>query len=245
MLWEVSGISGVLIRPTMAPRLSQVLLLSILVVAVCFEPSATYSLRRVQRIRPRAQQAVALAKKKSKPRNPEPQRPVGLSAPMGFSSPAATPSSSRDASASSGSSGRGGGGSSSSLDRRLDEVLREAGVTRSSTQAEEAKRGPADPLSRIPKAGHELLERFFGGGAIVFGSTFILSGIAVSVEAVCKVLDKPLPTAVDEVLVQYIEPCLTPSILILFFFSISLGLLKQLQLGSEQAGVLYVERDDD
>ncbi|KOO24789.1 hypothetical protein Ctob_008511 [Chrysochromulina tobinii] len=112
-------------------------------------------------------------------------------------------------------------------------------------QAEEVKRGPADPLSRIPKAGQELLERFFGGGAIVFGSTFILSGIAVSVEAVCKVLDKPLPTAVDEVLVQYIEPCLTPSILILFFFSISLGLLKQLQLGSEQAGVLYVERDDD
>jgi len=227
----------------MIPRLLLVLLLSIVVVAVCFEPSA--SLLRVQRIRSRAQHAVALAKKKSKPQKPEPQRPVGLSAPMGFSSPAATPSSSRDASARSGSSGGGGGGSSSSLDRRLDEVLREAGVTRSSMQAEEVKRGPADPLSRIPKAGQELLERFFGGGAIVFGSTFILSGIAVSVEAVCKVLDKPLPTAVDEVLVQYIEPCLTPSILILFFFSISLGLLKQLQLGSEQAGVLYVERDDD
>jgi hypothetical protein len=209
----------------MNPRLLLVLLLSIVVVAVCFEPST--SLLRVQRIRSRAQHAVALAKKKSKPQKPEPQRPVGLSAPMGFSSPAATPSSSRDASARSGSSGGGGGGSSSSLDRRLDEVLREAGVTRSSMQAE------------------ELLERFFGGGAIVFGSTFILSGIAVSVEAVCKVLDKPLPTAVDEVLVQYIEPCLTPSILILFFFSISLGLLKQLQLGSEQAGVLYVERDDD
>ena len=37
---------------------------------------------------------------------------------------------------------------------------------------------------------------------------------------------------------------MTPSILILFGFSISLGLLKQLQLGSESAGVLYTEDDD-
>lgn len=85
---------------------------------------------------------------------------------------------------------------------------------------------------------------FFGGGAIVFGSAFLLSGLAVSVEAICKVLGTPLPTAIDQALVQYVEPALTPSILILFFFSISLGLLKQLQLGSETAGVLYSERDD-
>ena len=44
---------------------------------------------------------------------------------------------------------------------------------------------------------------------------------------------------------QYVEPALTPSILILFGFSISLGVLKQLQLGSESTGVLYTESDDD
>ena len=43
-----------------------------------------------------------------------------------------------------------------------------------------------DPLSKIPKKGQELLERFFGGGALVFGSAFLISGIAVSVEALCK-----------------------------------------------------------
>jgi len=41
-----------------------------------------------------------------------------------------------------------------------------------------------------------------------------------------------------------VEPALTPSILILFGFSISLGLLKQLQMGSASAGVLYSEDDE-
>jgi len=78
----------------------------------------------------------------------------------------------------------------------------------------------------------------------VFGSAFLLSGLAVSIEAVCKVTGTPLPTPIDEALVQYVEPAMTPSILILFLFSISLGLLKQLQLGSESAGVLYLEDDE-
>jgi len=99
-------------------------------------------------------------------------------------------------------------------------------------------------LSKIPKAGQDILERFFAGGALVFGSAFLLSGLAIAVESVAKVLGSPLPTALDEALVQYVEPAMTPSILILFFFSISLGLLKQLQLGSESTGVLYRESDD-
>ena len=178
---------------------------------------------------------VALAKKKAKARKPTsassrsdrppPARPDQPAAPLS-SSPATGPS------------------SSSPLESRLDDALRNAGVTRTAAQAQAEAQGPTDPLSKIPKQGQEILERFFGGGAIVFGSAFILSGIAVSVEAVCKVIGKPLPTALDEVLVQYVEPALTPSILILFGFSISLGLLKQLQLGSEQAGVLYLEDDD-
>ena len=130
------------------------------------------------------------------------------------------------------------------LTNRLDQVLRNAGITPSEGQVQETERRPASPLSKIPKVGQELLERFFGGGAIVFGSAFLLSGIAVAVEAVCKVTGNPLPTPIDEALVQYVEPAMTPSILILFGFSISLGLLKQLQLGSEGTGVLYTEADD-
>ena len=104
-------------------------------------------------------------------------------------------------------------------------------------------RKSADPLSNIPKAGQELLERFFGGGALIFGTAFIISGLAVAVEAFAKVLGKPLPTALEELVVQFLYPSLTPSILILFFFSISLGILKQLQLSSESTGVLYTEDD--
>lgn len=87
----------------------------------------------------------------------------------------------------------------------------------------EQSQGPADPLSRIPKKGQDLLERFFAGGALVFGSAFLISGVSVAIEAVCKVGGVRLPTALDEAIVQYVEPALTPSILILFFFSISLG----------------------
>lgn len=132
------------------------------------------------------------------------------------------------------------------VEDRVAQVLRDAGMATDmdSGVSSDGPKQPADPLSRIPKKGQELLERFFAGGALTFGSIFLISGIAVSVEALCKVLGSPLPVAIDEALVQYVEPALTPSILILFFFSISLGLLKQLQLGSESAGVLYTEDDD-
>ena len=110
------------------------------------------------------------------------------------------------------------------LDTRLDDVLRNAGITQASDDTSSAAgAGPTDPLSRIPKKGQELLERFFGGGALVFGSAFLISGLSVAVEAICKVANVRLPTVVDEAIVQYVEPAMTPSILTLFFFSISLG----------------------
>jgi len=145
---------------------------------------------------------------------------------------------------------RQGGHGGSRQEQR--EARKRAGIAKPGAEASRpppnvgrlAAPNPNDPLSRIPKAGQELLERFFGGGALVFGSAFILSGLAVAVEAIAKVLGNPLPTPIDEALVQYVEPALTPSILILFGFSISLGLLKQLQLGSESTGVLYREEDE-
>ena len=118
------------------------------------------------------------------------------------------------------------------LDTRLDTVLQRAGISQKSESLagmQRAGSSSADPLARIPKAGQELLERFFGGGALVFGTAFILSGLAIAVESIAKVLGSPLPTFLDELLVQYVEPALTPSILILFGFSISLGILKQVR----------------
>ena len=117
------------------------------------------------------------------------------------------------------------------VEDRVAAVFRNAGISNSGLDSgalgSSSTPQNADPLSRIPKKGQELLERFFAGGALTFGTVFILSGIAVSAEALAKVLGNPLPVALDEILVQYVEPALTPSILILFGFSISLGLLKQ------------------
>ena len=150
-------------------------------------------------------------------------------------------------------------------EERVDKVLRDAGIAPTSAAAPGAAPPDllTDPLARIPKQGQELLERFFGGGAILFGTVFLASGIAVSVEALCKVrlghvrghiceppasaavdtlanrlptrprhacthasprlasslpqvLGTPLPAAVDSLLVDVVEPLLTPSILILF-----------------------------
>ncbi|KAL3910150.1 MAG: hypothetical protein SGPRY_009163 [Prymnesium sp.] len=131
---------------------------------------------------------------------------------------------------------------SAPVEDRVAEVLRSAGISDTGGFTSSPQSG--DPLSKIPKKGQELLERFFAGGAILFGCVFLASGIAVSVEALCKVLGSPLPEAVDAALIQYVEPALTPSILILFGFSISLGVLKQLQLSSASGGVLYTEEED-
>jgi len=242
-----------MVRPT---AMLSLLLLSLVAAVSCFQTTwaasgssqrlAMRSTKQLHSPAPRSTRVVALAKKKSKARKPTPAKPARPAASM---SPM-----SQSEDLLSQSPGSGGSGSSEQpspaaapLNSRLDDVLRNAGVTRSEAEAQEAARSnaPLDPLSKIPKKGQELLERFFGGGAIIFGSAFILSGIAVSIEAVCKVTGNALPTAIDEVLVQYVEPAMTPAILILFGFSISLGLLKQLQLGSESTGVLYTEPDDD
>lgn len=128
--------------------------------------------------------------------------------------------------------------------QRLDAVLSNAGLSPSDARGQQMQQAPDSPLSRIPEKGQELLERFFGGGALLFGGIFVTSGIGISIEALCKVTNKPLPVWLAEIIVQYVEPALTPSILTLFFFSISLGTLKQLQMTAGSMGVLYQEDDD-
>ena len=115
---------------------------------------------------------------------------------------------------------------------RLDAVLRSAGLSRSdSAKVEGLQKATQDqsPLASIPVKGQELLEKFFGSGALLFGGIFIAAGIGVSIEATCKITGYQLPVLLAEAIVQYVEPALTPSILILFGFSISLGLLKQVR----------------
>ena len=117
-----------------------------------------------------------------------------------------------------------------SREERLDAVLRGAGFSQSdSAKVEAARPQDGSPLASIPVAGQELLEKFFGTGALVFGGIFIAAGVGVSLEATCKILGYKLPVFLAEAIVQYVEPALTPSILILFGFSISLGLLKQVR----------------
>ena len=122
-------------------------------------------------------------------------------------------------------------------DARLDAVLRGAGLSRGDQPSAmtAASMGDDSPLSKIPVKGQELLEKFFGSGAILFGTIFLSTGIGVSIEALCKVTGNPLPVWLDEALVQYVEPAMTPSILILFGFSISLGLLKQVAAAAPAA----------
>jgi len=202
-------------------------------------------------LRPTAKNSPAitmLAKKQQQPKKRKkkaPARPAAAPAPTSLQPPPTTVASTPTTPAPS------AGTPSAPLDDRLDEVFKRAGIGQSDPMASfspaNSKKAfdPNDPLARIPKPAQEALERFFFGGASVMGTAFILSGLAVAIEAIAKVLGSPLPTFLDELLVQYVEPALTPSLLILFGFSISLGVLKQLQLGSESTGVLYSESNDD
>ena len=135
------------------------------------------------------------------------------------------------------------------VEDRLDAVLKSAGLIKdwSATDATASSKDSAggSPLANIPPRGQELLERVFFSGAALFGSVFLLAGLALSAEATLSVLGSPLPDKVAAFVLDFVEPTMTPSILCLFFFSISLGVLKQLQLGSDTAGVLYTEDDDD
>jgi len=202
----------------------------------------------------RAAPWLMLAKRKSKQRKASKRKSAGTyagggraAAPSSLQSQAADGQLAGDGPSMGAMSGSDPGSSSDPevpLTGRLDDVFRRAGITPTDGRVQAVSQEPTSPLSKIPKKGQDLLERFFGGGAIIFGTAFLLSGIAVAVEAVCKITDNPLPTALDEFLVQSVEPALTPSLLILFFFSISLGVLKQLQMSSMEAGVLYTEDDD-
>ena len=218
-------------------------------------PQPQLAARRLAASRATAAAPCMLAKKKSKKREKKGSSGAKPSpvTPMASSPSPPPPAAAARAPPTPGSTYASNADPDAPLNSRLDDVLKNAGISTSAdgplgqaaNQKAQSGINPSDPLASIPKAGQVLLERFFGGGAITFGTAFLLSGLAVAVEAICKVTGNPLPQALDEALVQYVEPALTPSILILFAFSISLGLLKQLQLGSETGGVLYIEDDDE
>merc|ERR1719389_404250 len=108
-------------------------------------------------------------RKRSRPDEiPVPRRAVASAAPAAPAAPAVPPPP---------LAGPGGTGSQPDQ-QRIDDVLRAAGISRGDGEAPRAAEpdGPRSPLSSIPKKGQDLLERVFFGGAVVFGTIFLVSG---------------------------------------------------------------------
>lgn len=120
---------------------------------------------------------------------------------------------------------------------QLAALLEATGVT-DPTYRERMELGKNDPLRKIPRSGQETLEKIWFGGTLVFGAIFILTAVLQSSVALAKVfqLQDTAPEAFksyDYFITKFINPIVTPSIVITFFNSASLGVLKTFQLQSE------------
>jgi hypothetical protein len=92
-----------------------------------------------------------------------------------------------------------------------------------------------DLISLIP--GDVLLGIYavLKAGIAIVGTAFFLSGLGITAEAWSKASDSPLPDNIDSFIVNIIEPNFTPMLLVLLGFSVTLGILASLQLGSKSA----------
>mmetsp|Transcript_64163 Transcript_64163/g.121574 ORF Transcript_64163/g.121574 Transcript_64163/m.121574 type:complete len:282 (+) Transcript_64163:68-913(+) len=130
----------------------------------------------------------------------------------------------------------------------LDALLEATGVT-DPEYRERLELGKNDPLRKIPRSGQETLEKIWFGGTVVFGIIFILVAILESTLAVGKFFhfDESYEEqfkSYDFFITKFVSPVLTPSIVITFVNSASLGILKTFQLQSEGSGILYTEDED-
>ena len=96
-----------------------------------------------------------------------------------------------------------------------------------------------DILAIIPAPLLVALDRFLKIGLGICTVLFVSAGLGITAEAWSKASGNPLPDDVDAFIVNVIEPNFTPGLLVLLGFSISLGVLSALQLGS--AGATYKE----
>ncbi|GMH79203.1 hypothetical protein TrLO_g13601 [Triparma laevis f. longispina] len=94
---------------------------------------------------------------------------------------------------------------------------------------------PNDVFAMIPAPIMIGIDRFLKGGVAVSTLAFVLAGIAITIEAWSAASKQPLPPALDEFIVQTIEPNFTPGLGVLLGFSVSLGVFTAAQLGSESA----------
>jgi hypothetical protein len=101
--------------------------------------------------------------------------------------------------------------------------------------------GDVDIIAMIPGPVLIGLDRFLKAGIAIVGTSFIASGLGITVEAWSKASGQALPDNVENFIVTVIEPNFTTQLLVLLSFSISLGVLAAAQLGS--AGAQNREKD--
>jgi len=92
-----------------------------------------------------------------------------------------------------------------------------------------------DILALLPPQVLQGIFTLLQAGLAVVGTTFLLSGLAITAEAWSKATQNPLPDDIDNFIATIVEPNFTTQLLVLLGFSITLGVLAAAQLGSKSA----------
>ena len=124
-------------------------------------------------------------------------------------------------------------------EERLEEKQREQLIAQRKKLAElKAKADAGEDIDLIALIPGNVLQGIYFVlklGIGITGTAFLLSGVGITIEAWSKASQSPLPENVDSFIVNVIEPYFTAELLVLLGFSISLGVLAALQLGSKSA----------
>jgi hypothetical protein len=94
-----------------------------------------------------------------------------------------------------------------------------------------------DIMNMLPPSVLVGIDRFLKAGLFTCGTLFILAGLFITAEAWSKASNQPLPTNLDNFIVNIVEPNFTPGLLVLLGFSVSLGAFAALQLSSSSRGI--------
>jgi hypothetical protein len=90
-------------------------------------------------------------------------------------------------------------------------------------------------MNMLPPSVLVGIDRFLKAGLFTCGTLFILAGLFITAEAWSKASNQPLPTNLDNFIVDIVEPNFTPGLLVLLGFSVSLGAFAALQLSSSSS----------
>lgn len=124
-----------------------------------------------------------------------------------------------------------------------EDIFRKYGVQEASQQQVVEERPAPSFVDVVPGSVQLGLERFFIGGIVLLLFAFVAIGIAITIDAFAVSSKQPLPEEVRHLIVDIMEPAFTPTLFAGFACSISLGLLKILQLSSDK--VQYTEYKED